>query len=87
MAGVKGRSGRRPFSEEMLRHRTVLKAWEVTSQTLHDKESPKRQDIAGQMVVKDMTSKESVDMRADITQHDKDILAQYIGKDRISLTQ
>lgn len=83
MAGVKGRSGRRPFSEEMLRHRTILKAWETTSQQLHNTEDPKRFDTASSMVVKDMTSKESIDMKADVTQHDQSILDKYINVDRM----
>lgn len=79
MAGVKGKSGRRPFNEELRKRYTINKAWDVVDGVLSDPTQPKRVDVAGQMVVKDMTSKESVDMRADITQHDKDILNTYIG--------
>ena len=83
MSGVKGRSGRRPLSEEMLRHRTILRAWELTSQKLHTSQDKDTYNTAKDIVVKDMTAKEQVDMTAHLTQEEQSILDKYIHTNRL----
>ena len=87
MSGVKGRSGRRPLSEEMLRHRTILRAWELTSQKLHS-EDKENINIAKDIVLKDMVSKEQVNSNIElISKQEEDILSKYISPNRLSSKQ
>ena len=51
MAGVKGRSGRRPMSIEMKRHAVIDKAWDVNGQYLHSNDALRRRaEIATRLV-------------------------------------
>lgn len=56
MAGVKGRSGRRPLSVEAKRLMVIDKAWAVTNEALDSKdiELKDRAHIAGPVVKSDM---------------------------------
>ena len=59
MSGVKGRSGRRPWSIEAKRHHIIDRAWELTGQKLESKDEV-RFGIAKDIVLKDMTNKTEV---------------------------
>jgi hypothetical protein len=59
MAGVKGRSGRRPIEREQDRFKIIDKAWSTVSSYLNDESIPieKRVEVACKVVVKDMPDK------------------------------
>lgn len=78
MSGVKGRSGRRPFSEEAKRHFIIDMAWNLTKEKLESQDKEKYA-IAKDMVLKDMISKEDVKLEADVTQEEKNIIDKYIN--------
>jgi hypothetical protein len=78
-------SGRRRYSESELRRRTLQQAWVITHDELHNDLSDNRVGIAKDLVVKDMVSKEAVDMNAKITTVEEDnILAKYTKDNRLS---
>lgn len=56
MAGVKGRSGRRSFTDEQKRFRVIDKAWEVVEKFLNDENQPlkERVEVAKGIVVKNI---------------------------------
>lgn len=83
MSGVKGRSGRRTKSEEQKRRDTLQKAWDLTYQQLHNTNEPRRFDTAAQMVIKDMVNKEKIQMDANITEEEKQIIDRYIQHNRL----
>ena len=76
MSGKKGRSGRYPKNIENYRAVVIQKAWNKTNYKL-DQSDPQSYTIASQIVVKDITEKQSVDMSAHITQEEQGILARY----------
>lgn len=59
--GVKGRSGRKTFRDEMLRMEVVEKAWTKKNQRMNDNE-------ATQIVLKDMTAKTELKATLTMTQ-------------------
>ena len=62
MAGVKGRSGRRPRSTEEKRLNIIDKAWEVVLQYLSsDDPLSKRVDVAIKVATKDMPADTIID--------------------------
>jgi len=56
LAGVKGRSGRRPLSIEQKRLKIIDKAWEIVEQTLNDPNVSvlMRRQLAKDIVLKDL---------------------------------
>lgn len=56
MAGVKGKSGRRPMAEEILKRAVMRKSWEVTGEFLHSKDYSldKKVEQAVKIVTKDI---------------------------------
>ena len=68
MAGVKGRSGRRPSSQEDLRLRVIQKAWIVLEQALDDPNVPQKEkiDIATKICPKTIPTELTGDVNANI---------------------
>jgi hypothetical protein len=64
MSGKKGRSGRKSIEQEFGKYRIISKAWRKVNRKL-DMTDKQAYDIAGSMVVKDMTAKEEV--KSDVT--------------------
>lgn len=85
MSGVKGRSGRRPLSQELLKHRVIDKAWQLTEQRL-DSDDPKKFDTAEAIATRDMTQKQDVNSVSEVTISDSDkaILERYTQRARMS---
>ncbi len=63
MSGVKGRSGRRTCGEDERRRRILQRAWELTDAFFANSDIPaiEKQKVATQLVVKDITQKQSID--------------------------
>ena len=82
MAGVKGRSGRKPLCVEMVKFRAVNKAWELIQKKL-DSDDPDRFDKARDIIIKDMASKLEARVK-DMDKDDKSIVDKYLSINRIA---
>ena len=64
MAGVKGRSGRKPLRQEVNKLKIISKAWNITDKVLDTLDAKERTHIAKELVLKDMsTMQPQVDAR------------------------
>jgi hypothetical protein len=63
MSGVKGRSGRRSKSEEERRRDILQRAWDLTKDYFDNPEIHliEKQKVATQLVIKDITQKQSIE--------------------------
>ena len=78
-------SGDRPHNEIELRRKTIQKAWSLTHERLNS-EDVKKYDTAEALVVKDMVSKQAVNMDATIqvSQEEQALLSKYIDRNRLA---
>lgn len=84
MSGKKGRSGRYPKSLENYRQVVIQKAWNKTNYKL-DQTDAQSYTIASQIVVKDITDKQSVDAHV-VNEQEQSILSRYgLGIARIPI--
>ena len=70
MAGKKGRSGRRPMSEECLRLRVLQKGWELADEDLNNPslDMEIKRDIYLRLISKDIPTEFSGNVTAQVTQ-------------------
>lgn len=85
--GGKG-SGRQALPYEIMRRNVIHKAWRITdevidSRTPDGKPCKESVEIAGQIAVKDMIQKESVEHQLSIRPEDRLILDKYMNSNKI----